>query len=137
MNNITQWTEESKMKINESKSKMMVFNRTDKYQFSTRIHSNNTLLDTISETKLLGTIVSSDLTWHANTKLLTTKYFQSLIILRNLYKFNLPRDDLEQMYIRSILEYNSPVWFSSITKEEENKLERVQKIACNIKLKEN
>ena len=54
--------------MNESKSKMMVFNRTDNYHFATRVHSNNTLMETISETWLLGTIISSDLTWRSNTQ---------------------------------------------------------------------
>ena len=40
------------------------------------------------------------------------------------------------MYIRSILEYNSSVWFSAITQEEKNNIERVQRIACRIILKE-
>ena len=39
------------------------------------------------------------------------------------------------MYIRSVLEYNSNVWFSSITNEERDHLERVQKVACRIILK--
>ena len=36
------------------------------------------------------------------------------------------------LYIRSILEFNSNVWFSSITQEEEDDLECVQKVACRI-----
>ena len=39
------------------------------------------------------------------------------------------------MYIRTVLEYNSSVWFSSITQEENNDIERVQKCACKIILK--
>ena len=39
------------------------------------------------------------------------------------------------MYIRSVLEYNSNVWFSAITNEERENLERVQKVACRIILK--
>ena len=58
----------------------------------------------------------------------------------NLYKFNIPEEDLVQiycLYIRSVLEYNnSSVWFSSITQEENNDLERVQKCACKIILRE-
>jgi hypothetical protein len=138
--NICQWTEENKMKLNDKKCKVMVFNRTRNYQFSTRVHINNTILDTISETQLLGTIVSSDLSWHKNTQHLTQKGFQRMTILRKLCAFNVPHEDLVLiycMYIRSMLEYNSNVWFSSITQEEKNNLERVQRIACKIILKEN
>ena len=39
-------------------------------------------------------------------------------------------------YIRSILEFNSTVWFSSITNEERENIERVQRVACRIILKD-
>ena len=87
-------------------SKVMIFNYTRNYQFSTRIHLNNTMLETIEETKLLGTIISSDLAWHKNSNFLTKKGYQRMSILRNLYEFDIPKEDLvliKTMYIRSIL----------------------------------
>ena len=60
-------------------------------------------------------------------------------MLRKLYKFDVSQEDLVLIYcqyIRSILEYNSNVWFSSITEEEIEDLERVQHIACKIILKD-
>ena len=62
-----------------------------------------------------------------------------MTIIRNLYEFDIPKEDLVliyTMYIRSILEYNSNVWFSSITEEESEDIERVQSVACKIILKE-
>ena len=40
------------------------------------------------------------------------------------------------LYIRSVLEYSSVVWHSSLTQEDSNSLERVQKIALRIILKD-
>ena len=117
----------------------MVFNYTRNYQFATRIYLNSTLLETISETRLLGTIVSADLTWHKNSQYLTQRGYSKMTILRKLYEFNIPEEDLVMiycLYIRSVLEYNSSVWFSSITQEESNDIERVQRCACRIILKE-
>ena len=115
MNNVFEWTKSNKMELNERKSKVMIFNYTKNYQFATRIYLNNTLLETISETCLLGTIVSSDLTWHKNSEMLTKKGYQCMTILRNLYEFDIPVEDLVMiysLYIRSILEYNLNVGFS-------------------------
>ena len=56
MNNICDWTDTNHMQLNEKKSKVMIFNYTRNYQFCTRIHLKNSLLETIEETKLLGTI---------------------------------------------------------------------------------
>ena len=63
---ISDWTDSQKMKINDKKSSVMILNETKKYQFSTRLHLNNNLLEIIQETQLLGIIISSDLTWHKN-----------------------------------------------------------------------
>ena len=139
MDNICNWTESKKMLLNEGKSKIMIFNFTKNFQFSTRILMNEKLLEIIHETRILGTILSSDLKWHKNTQYLTQKGYQRMTMLRKLYKFDVPQEDLVLIYcqyIRSILEYNSNVWFSSITEEEIEDLERVQHIACKIILKD-
>ena len=39
-------------------------------------------------------------------------------------------------FVRTILEFNSNVWFSSITEEEKVDIERVQKNACKLILRE-
>ena len=46
----------------------MLFSFTHKYQFSTRLELNGQVLDTVSETKLLGTILTNDLRWDKNTE---------------------------------------------------------------------
>ena len=138
MDNISEWTDKKQMKLSEEKSKLMIINFTKKYQFSTRVLLNNTLLDIVDNTVLLGTVMSSDMTWYKNTQYLVRRGYQRMTILRRLYEFDIPRENLVQiytMYIRSVLEYNSNVWFSSITNEERDHLERVQKVACRIILK--
>ena len=106
------------MKLNESKTKLMIFNFTLNYQFATRVYLNDSLLDIIHQTHLLGTVVSTDLTWHNNTQYMVKRGYQRMPMLRTLYEFDIPLEDLVMiytMYIRSVLEYNLTVWFSSIT----------------------
>ena len=62
-----------------------------------------------------------------------------LEILRRLYEFQVPMSDLSQiysLYVRSILEFNCCVWNFSITEAETEDIERVQKVACKIILKD-
>ena len=62
-----------------------------------------------------------------------------MTILRKLYEFDIPTEDLVliyTLYIRSVLEFNSNVWFASITNEERENIERVQRVACKIILKD-
>ena len=58
-----------------------------------------------------------------------------MIILHKLCSFHVPADDLINiyvLYIRSTLELNCQVWHHSLTDEDTNALERVQKVALRI-----
>ena len=72
MDKIFKWTDDRKMKLNEKKSKIMVFNFTQNYQFAIRVYLNDNLLENISETRLLGITLSSDLSWKKNTQYVTS-----------------------------------------------------------------
>ena len=140
LDSVQQWTEENQMLLNKKKSNVMLFNYTKNYQFCTRLYIGDSLLETVNQTKLLGSIISSDLTWWANTNMITTKAYQRLELIKKLYEFNVPLADLTHiytLYVRSILEFNCCVWHFGITKTESEDIERVQKIACKIILKEN
>ena len=56
-------------------------------------------------------------------------------MLHKLKSFNVANEDLVTiyiLYIRSILEQSCQVWHYSLTEEDSNSLERVQKVACGI-----
>ena len=57
--NINEWTENQKMMINCKKTKTMIFNFTDNFQFTTRLKLNQKNIEVINRTKLLGTIISN------------------------------------------------------------------------------
>ena len=62
LNTINDWTRKQKMLINEKKTKTMIFNYTNKYQFTTRLSINDQPIEVIKNTRLLGTIIQDDLT---------------------------------------------------------------------------
>ena len=62
LDQIQEWTDDNKMKLNSKKSKVMVFKFTNDYQFATRLDMENNHLETVTQTKLLGTIIQTDLT---------------------------------------------------------------------------
>ena len=135
LDKISEWTRANLMKLNSEKSKFMVVNFTENYQFNTRLNIENQMLQQVKETKLLGVIVNDQLTWHSNTNFLVKKAYSRMTILHNLFEFRLPMEEMINiyiLYIRSILESSAVVWHSSITKSEEIKIERVQKTALKI-----
>ena len=62
------WTEMNKMVLNPKKTKNIIFNFTKNNQFATNIQLKGEKIDTVEETKLLGTIITSDLKWKRNTE---------------------------------------------------------------------
>ena len=58
---------QQKMKIIQKKTKTMLFNFTNKFQFMTRLSLNGENVEVVYESKLLGEIISNDLTWTSNT----------------------------------------------------------------------
>ena len=139
MSKINQWTKQQKMKLNAKKTKNMIFNFSKKSQFATRILLENENLETVTSTKLLGTVITSDLKWTENTSYLVKKANARMQLLRSVATFSTNKEDLKIIYtlfIRSMLELNSNVWHSALTQENTQDLERVQKTAFKIILRE-
>ena len=126
------------MKINSSKTKNMIFNFTNDFQFSTRMHLDGQNIEVLESTKLLGTIISNDLKWNLNTQNIVKKANARMELLRKVASFGAPLEDLKIVYfifVRSQLEQSSTVWHSSLTEENISDLERVQKTAAKIMLR--
>ena len=139
VNEINEWTKNQKMQLNAKKTKYMIINYTHKFQFNTRLTLENTTLDCISQIKLLGVELRDDLSWRSNTSTIIRKSYARMSLLRKLIGFKVSDTDLViiyMLYIRSLLENCCVLWHSSITEEETNDLERVQKCAIRIILQD-
>jgi hypothetical protein len=135
LNEINDWTLNQKMLINEKKTKCMIFNYTNKYQFTTRLTINEKPIEVINSTRLLGTIIQDNLSWDQNTAELVKKGNARMELLRKVASFCTDLEELKNIYIlyvRSILEQSATVWHSSLTEENKSDLERVQKSALKI-----
>ena len=85
--------------------------------------------------KFLGTIISEDLKWDANTTAILKKANQRLYFLRQLKRFRMSQDILVNFYravIESILCFSIIVWYGSITTTQKRQLNRVVKTAARI-----
>ncbi len=83
--------------------------------------------------RFLGSTISQDLKWDIES--MVKKGQQRLYLLRELRKFNLPQELLKQFYsaiIESVLYTSITVWFSSASKSELRRLQRVVRAAEQI-----
>ena len=96
---------------------------------------NNENLEIVKSTKLLGLIMSENLKWDENTNFLVKKAYKRMELLRKGAHFTVSKEEKRNiyvLYIRSILEQSCVVWHSSLTQDNENDLERVQKAAVKV-----
>ena len=61
------------MEISQTKTKAMVINFTENYQFNTRLKLNGENIEVVDKMKILGTIVNNTLTWEENCSQLIKK----------------------------------------------------------------
>ena len=134
LNDMTDLTNDNLMKINEGKSNYIIYSRS-KQEFSTRLYLNEAPLERVSVIKLLGLWLEEDMSWNENTKQICTKAFSRVRMLSQLKYAGISRDDLLTIYklfIRSVTEYCSVVFHSSLTQKQEQKIELVQKVCLRV-----
>ena len=113
----------------------MLFNFSKKYQFTTFLSLEGHDIEIQQQIKLLGTTITSDLKWDENVLSIVKKANARMILLRNLSQYKPKLEDMRLIYIayiRSILEQSCQVWHFSLTQENSNDIERVQKNALKV-----
>ena len=128
LNEISKWTNKSLMQLNTHKSKYMIINFTEKYQFSTRLSLENKPIEQVGQDSLLGVVINDRLTWESNTEFIVKKAYKKMrmIILQNLFKFGLPVVELIHIYI---------LYIRSVA--DSLAIEGIQKVALKIILNDN
>ena len=108
LNQLSKYVKDHQMRINEEKTKVILFNPSKKWDFtpsvSLGIKSPN--LEVVDEIKLLGIIITSDLSWNVNTAFLVRRAYARMQLLHKLIEYNVPIKDLiliYTLYIRSVL----------------------------------
>ena len=122
----------NEMKINQKKSKAMLFNTSHKNDFSPELEIDGVVLEVVEKMKLLGVMLTSDLKWRENTEFITKKAYKRLWLIKRLKQLGASTASLVDMYtkhVRSVVEFAAVVWNSSLTQEDTCSIERVQKCA--------
>ena len=123
------------MRLNEKKCKDMVISVL-KYQptVMTPIQLNGIVIDRVSSYKLLGAIISDELSWNEHCDSIHKKATKRLFVLWTLKSVGLGTNDLVLVYCSiagSIVEYASPVW-AAIPSYLDELIESVQRKALEI-----
>ena len=132
---------QNKLVINKKKTSVMIFNKSRKWDFPPEVcFSSGAQIEYVSETKLVGLVISEDLSWEKNTLYICQKARQKLWMLRRMHKLPFSIHQMFDFYIkeiRSIVELAVPVWHPGLTGKQTNEIERIQKLAMRIILQDN
>ena len=134
LDRISEWTLENLSLLNEKKCNYMVFSRSQT-NISTRLTVNQKTLERVSSTDMLGMKISSDLSWDRHCQSICQKAYSRIGMLTKLKYAGVGVEDLVDIYmlmIRSITEYCSVVFHSSLTLKQRQKLEMIQKICLRV-----
>jgi hypothetical protein len=132
---ICAWSSRNKLAINATKTKEMLISFGKHPSSADNICMNGTAIERVPSAKLLGVIISNDLTWNNHVRYINAKASKRLFYLRCLKRAGLCEKELCNVYstlIRPVLEYACPVWSTSLTSEQRNSLESIQKRALKI-----
>ena len=132
---ITEWCEKNNMQINCDKTKEMIIYFGRKQINMPKITMNNTKLERVENTKLLGVIINNKLTWGDHVDYICAKVTKRIYFIRLLKRAGISRHDMLQVYysiIRSVLEYACEIWHPGLNKKQTEQLEYIQKRVIRI-----
>ena len=104
-------------------------------EFATRLSINGKTLDRIEAVKIVGVWLTTWLDWEKNTSEICKKAYARVTMITKLKYAGVNTQDLINiyiLYIRSVLEYCSVLWHSTLTIEQSQAIERVQKTCLKI-----
>lgn len=116
---LTLWTRKNYMLINTVKTKELVIGLWD-HQSNSLLSTKDGPIERVTEFKLLGVYVDSNLSWKKHIEHVTSKAAKRLYFLKVLKRSGLPREHLLHYYtavIRPVLEYCSCVWHHNLPNE--------------------
>ena len=132
---VKQWSCNNDMRINTTKTKEMVisFRRDRTFVDSLPyIYMNGNYIERVSQAKVLGVNISSDLSWNAHVDEMISKTRKRVYMIYQLNRAGINQNDLIRIYvsvIRPVVEYACPVWHTNLPKYLSDNIEIIQ-IRC-------
>ena len=139
LDSISEWTLSNHTKLNPKKSSYMIFSRSQEV-FATRLTLDSQTLEQKRAAKILGVWIEEDAgSWQKNTSELCKSAYGRISMLTKLRYVGISRKDLIEIYclfVRSRAEYCSVAFHSSLTQDQERKIENIQKTSLKIILQD-
>ena len=128
-----EFTTQNGFVINRGKCYTMMFSRSMKYDFPPEFSiGDSSFLSEKKEATVLGVVLQTDLRWNSQIQHMISKASKSVWTLRRMKSLGVDTATLTQFWRtegRVHLEYQAPLWHSSITVAQARDLARAQRVA--------
>jgi hypothetical protein len=129
LDSLSEYCRQSKLKINQEKSKAMLFNRAKKHDFSPKLSLlPGQELEVVEELKLVGYQLRSDMRTISNTEYIVKRAWKRMWVVRRLKALGASEKELLNVLraqVLSVLQFATPAWSTLITGQESNRIESV------------
>ena len=137
LDEICQWCDKNQLYLNASKTKEMLINFSRTEPNVPLLSINGETIERVTEAKLLGVVLSSDLKWTSHVDYIHKKAVKRIHFIRQLKRSGVNTADLCRVYcsiVRPVMEFSCQTWCTSLTQEMTDLLESVQRRVCRILL---
>ncbi len=132
---IHKWTCENNMVLNAKKTKEMFICFSKRPNVPPNIVIDQTDIEVVTCTKLLGVHISNDLKWHKHIDTIYSKAASRIYFLCMLKHASVPPEDLVEVYVtivRPVVEYACELWHPGVNMGQTRALESIQKRALHV-----
>jgi hypothetical protein len=129
------FTQQNLMSCNQQKTKILLFSRMKKYDFSPELQLGGKHIEVVEEMKIVGFQLRADLKTISNTRYIIKKAYSRMWIVRRLKALGAKRHrliDVLQKQVLSVLTLGVPAWDCMLTEQERTDLSRVLKTGLRI-----
>ncbi|KAJ8364341.1 hypothetical protein SKAU_G00131720 [Synaphobranchus kaupii] len=140
LNGLDIWVEEHKMKLNPKKCKVLHVTHMRHPPTLPTLSTDQNILEVCDTVKVLGVTIQSNSQWDSQVDHMLTAANRKVFVLRRLKKFGVRDPKLVSIYtgyVRPVLEYAVPVWHSSLTTAQAERLESINGLVKLYLAKEN
>ena len=135
VSDVVSWCTSYSLILNVKKTKELIFH----FSKSTPYHEPLTIqgcdVEICNQFKYLGVVIDDELSWPYHSDLVVSKCKQKLFFLRLLKSFNVNSTILYRFYTsltESVINYNCITWWNSLSKQKQNRVNRICKQACKV-----
>jgi hypothetical protein len=103
LNSIEKFTNDNQLRINETKSKILIFNKSRNYDFPPECSFSNGDNLVLKEVHFLGVVLTTYLWWGANTSSIYSKAMGKMWLLRRMTLVKLEPQIVFDYYLKEII----------------------------------